>query len=118
MKRKITVPTLCLMLLALCLPTQAQQPKKVHRIGFLSAVGPAVESTRSELFRQALRGLGYFEGQNITIEYRYGEGNRDRGRELLAVLVRRRVDIIVVSPGDASILFGYNVTKTMPSVME
>jgi len=78
MKRKITVLTLCALLFTLCFSAHAQEPKKIARIGFLSAVDPAVESTRSELFRQALRELGYIEGQNITIEYRYGEGKRDR----------------------------------------
>ena len=52
----------------------AQQPKKVWRIGYLSAFDPATESTRSEAIRQALRDLGYIERQNITIEYRYAGG--------------------------------------------
>ena len=59
---------------ALLLPPQAQQPKKVPRIGYLSSVDPARESTRSEAIRLALRELGYIEGQNIAIEYRYAEG--------------------------------------------
>ena len=53
---------------------QAQQPKKVPRIGYLSSADPANESTRSEGIRLALRELGYIEGQNIAIEYRYSEG--------------------------------------------
>ena len=62
---------------ALCLaPAEAQQPKKVPRIGYLSAADPASESTRSEAIRLALRELGYIEGQNIAIEYRYAEGKR------------------------------------------
>ncbi len=57
---------------------QAQQPKKVPRIGYLSQVDPATESTRAEAIRLALRELGYIEGQNIAIEYRYAEGKVDR----------------------------------------
>ena len=57
---------------------QAQQPKKVSRIGYLSSFDPATESTRAEAIRLALRELGYIEGQNIAIEYRYAEGKLDR----------------------------------------
>ena len=78
----------------------AQQPKKVPRIGYLSASDPASESTRSEAIRLALRERGYIEGQNIAIEYRYAEGKRDRFPELAAELVRLKVDIIVVAGGD------------------
>ena len=100
----------------LCLPP-AQQPKKVPRIGYLSPVDPASESTRSEAIRLALRELGYIEGQNIAIEYRYAEGKRDRYPELAAELVRLKVDIIVVSGGDGSIRAAKNATKTIPIVM-
>ena len=78
---------------------RAQQPKKVPRIGYLSNRDPAPESTRSEAIRLALRELGYIEGQNIAIEYRYAEGKRDRFPELAAELVRLKVDIIVVAGG-------------------
>ena len=78
---------------------EAQQPKKIPRIGYLSATDPASESTRSEAIRLALRELGYIEGQNIAIEYRYAEGKRDRYPELAAELVRLKVDIIVVAGG-------------------
>ena len=81
---------------------QAQQPKKVPRIGYLSACDPASESTRAEAIRLALRELGYIEGQNIAIEYRYAEGKLDRLPELAAELVRLKVDIIVVAGGDTS----------------
>ena len=79
---------------------EAQQPKKVPRIGYLSAIDPATESARAEAIRLALRELGYIEGQNIAIEYRYAEGKRDRLPELAAELVRLKVDIIVVAGGD------------------
>ena len=78
MKRKITVPTFCAMLFALCYSVSAQQPKKVPRIGYLSPTDPASDSSRAEAFRQALRELGYIEGQNIATEYRYAEGRLDR----------------------------------------
>ena len=79
---------------------QAQQPKKVPRIGYLSSFDPATESARSEAIRLALRELGYIEGQNIATEYRYAEGKLDRLPELAAELVRLKVDIIVVAGGD------------------
>ena len=81
-------------------PVQAQQPKKVPRIGYLSKIDPARESDRAEAIRLALRERGYIEGQNIAIEYRYAEGKRDRAPELAAELVRLKVDIIVVAGGD------------------
>jgi putative tryptophan/tyrosine transport system substrate-binding protein len=79
MKKKIISFVLGAVLLAVSFPAHTQQPKKVFRIGYLSAVEPASESARSEPIRQALRELGYIEGQNIAIEYRYGEGRGDRG---------------------------------------
>ena len=66
---------------------QAQQPKKVPRIGYLSNNDPALESARSEAIRLALRELGYIVGQNIAIEYRYSVGKADRYPELAAELV-------------------------------
>ena len=78
MKKTITVLTLCAMLSALSCSASAQQPKKVPRIGYLSAVDPATESARAETIRLALGELGYMEGQNIAIEYRYAEGKPDR----------------------------------------
>jgi putative ABC transport system substrate-binding protein len=96
---------------------QAQQPKKVTRIGYLSALEPARESARSEAIRLVLRELGYIEGQNIAIEHRYTEGKRDRAPELATELVRLKVDIIVVAGGDAWIRAAKNATKTIPIVM-
>ena len=117
MKKKIAVLTLCAMLLALCSFAEAQQPKKVPRIGYLSSSDPITESTRSEGIRQALRELGYIEGQNIAIEYRYAEGKLDRFPELAAELVRLKVDIIVVAGGNTLIRAAKNATKTIPIVM-
>jgi putative ABC transport system substrate-binding protein len=108
---------LCAMLLALCVPVEAQQPKKVPRIGYLSNVGPAIESARSEGIRLGLRELGYVEGQNLAIEYRSAEGKPDRYPELLAELVRLKVDVIVATGGDPLIRAAKNATKTIPIVM-
>jgi putative tryptophan/tyrosine transport system substrate-binding protein len=99
MTKKIILLALCSLLLAPCSAVEAQQPKKVPRIGYLSSQDPASESIRSEPIRAALRDLGYIEGQNIAIEYRYSEGKRDRAPELVSELVRLKVDIIVVSGG-------------------
>ena len=100
MHKKITRLALCALLLALPFPAQAQQPKKIPRIGYLSVGDPASDSTRAEGIRLALRERGYIEGQNIAIEYRYAEGKRDRLPELAAELVRLKVDIIVGAGGD------------------
>jgi len=73
-KRKLGSFALCAMLFALWLPAEAQQPKKVPRIVYLSTNDPAGESARAEAIRLALRGLGYIDGQNIAIEYRVCRG--------------------------------------------
>ena len=103
--------------LALASLGEAQQPKKVPRIGYISSGNPASESTRAEALRLALRERGYFEGQNIAIEYRYAEGNRVRLPELAAELVRLKVDIIVVAGGGNWVEAAKNATKTVPIVM-
>jgi len=105
------------LLLALCFSAQAQQPKRIPRIGYLSSGTPSSEATRSEAIRLALRELGYIEGQNIAIEYRYAEARVDRAPELAAELVRLKVDIIVVASGDQWIRAAKNATKTIPIVM-
>jgi len=96
---------------------QAQQPKKIPRIGYLAATDPASDSARSEAIRLALRELGYIEGQNIATEYQYAEGKPDRLPELVAKLVRLKVDIIVVAGADTAIRAAKNATKTIPIVM-
>jgi putative ABC transport system substrate-binding protein len=84
---------------------------------YLSIGDPATESARSEPFRRALRELGYIEGQNIAIDYRYGEGKQDRFLELAAELVRLKVDIIVAAGGTPWVRAAKNATKTIPIVM-
>ena len=117
MSEKSVAWLLATLLLATVYSTEAQQPKKVPQIGYLSADDPASESSRAEPIRLALRELGYIEGQNIAIEYRYAEGKRDRLPELAAELVRLKVDIILAAGGDALIRPAMNATKTIPIVM-
>ena len=116
---KKAVPSIlvAVVLFALGITAEAQQPKKVPRIGYLSSSDPATESTRAEAIRLALRKLGYIEGQNIAIEYRYAEGKRDQGPQLASELVRLKVDIIVVAGGGPVIRAAKNATKTIPIVM-
>jgi putative ABC transport system substrate-binding protein len=104
-------------LFALCSIADAQQAKKVPRIGYLSSGNTTSESTRFEAIRLALRDLGYIGGQNITFESRYGEGKIARARENLVELIRLDVDIIVVTGGEAWIRTANNATKTIPIVM-
>jgi len=96
MKKKITVLTLCALLYALCSAVEAQQPKKIHRIGFL-ATAPTGSTDRAEAFRQGLRERGYVEGKNIVIEWRSAEGKFDRLPALAAELVSLKVDVIVTA---------------------
>jgi putative tryptophan/tyrosine transport system substrate-binding protein len=117
-KRKLGSFVLCAMLFALCLSAQAQQPKKVPRIGYLSGGGSSQKLPfgGAEGIRLALRELGYIEGQNIVFEYRYAEGKNDRLPGLATELVRLKVDIIVAG-GEGPIRAAKNATKTIPIVM-
>jgi putative ABC transport system substrate-binding protein len=112
---------LLLALAALVLPNtqlaEAQQTKKVLRIGYLAGGNPATESTRAEGIRLALRERGYVERQNIATEYRYTEGKADRYPELVAELVRLKVDLILVTGSDPLIRAAMNATKTIPIVL-
>src|SRR6266545_557307 len=95
---------------------EAQQPK-VPRIGFLSFVGRSNSPAPNlEAFRQGLRELGYVEGKNIDIEYRYAEGKPDRLPALAAELVRLKVDIIVAQSSE-TVLAAKDATSTIPIVM-
>jgi putative ABC transport system substrate-binding protein len=117
MKKTGLLLILIAVLVAVAVVTEAQQPIKVPRIGYLSNTDAATDSARAEGIRLALRELGYIEGQNIAIEYRYAEGRRDRESGLAAELVRLKVDIIVVASGDVTIQAAKNATKTIPIVM-
>ena len=103
-------------LLAVGEKAEAQQPKRVPLIGYLSNSTPARES-RSETIRVALRELSYVEGQNIAIEYRYAEADPNRYPELAADLVRLNVDMILISGGSATVRAAMKATKTIPIVM-
>ena len=116
--KSVGLAVIAFVLLVVVAAASAQQPKKVPRIGYLSSSSDsASESTRFEAIQRALRELGYIEGQNIAIEYRYAEGKIDRFTELAAELVRLKVDIIVVAAGDAWVRAAMNATKTIPIVM-
>ena len=97
--------------------TEAQQPKKVPRIGFVSAIGdPQTPGFQIEEFRAGLRNLGYVEGKSLLIEYRYAEGKPDRIPSLVAELVQLKVEVLVVG-AQASIRAAMQATKTIPIVM-
>jgi putative ABC transport system substrate-binding protein len=115
MKNKITVLTLGAMLFALCFPAEAQQPKKVPRIGFLVDGTRSTHSTRIEAFREGLRELGYVEEKNIAIEYRYSAGMADRLPALVTELVSLKVEVIVTA-GTRAVLTAKKATKTIPIV--
>ena len=118
-KKSKTNSLLCwligIVLLTSAPPASAQQPKKLSRIGVLSPFTQAREAARSGAIRLALQKLGYVEGQNIAIEYRYADGKYERYPELAAELARRKVDVILA----AGNLVGAakNATKTIPIVM-
>jgi putative ABC transport system substrate-binding protein len=115
--RKIFCPiALSAMLFALCVPAEAQQPKKVWRIGFLSAASPTLYSHLYAAFVEGMRSRGYVEGQNIVIEARWADDKTDRLPELAAELVRLKVDLIVSTGGSATALAVKNATTTIPVV--
>ena len=116
--KKAAVPSILVVvaLLALGVIAEAQQPKKVPRIGFLGASSASVLAARIEAFRQGLRDLGYVEGKNIVIEWRSAEGKLDRLPALAAELVRLKVDVIVTT-GPAPTRPAKEATSTIPIVM-
>jgi putative ABC transport system substrate-binding protein len=116
MKRKITVITICSVLFALCFTVEAQQTTKVPRIGYLTGATPVGQAARVEAFRQGLRELGYIEGKNIVVEYRYAEEKLDRLPALATELVRLKVDVIVTG-GSGNTRAAKEATNTIPIVM-
>ena len=117
--KKAAVPSILIavVLLAVAVIADAQQLKKITRIGYLLAGDPTSESARFEEIRLALRGRGYIEGENIAIVYRYSQGNNDRLPELAADMVRLQLDIILASGGVPAVQAAKNATKTIPIVM-
>src|SRR5437660_12722270 len=114
---RITPITILVVALSLDLAyfAQAQQQTKIPRIGYLSGNFLSSESARIETFRQGLRELGYVEGKNILIEYRYAEGKLDRLPALADELVRLKVDVLI-TPSTRAALAAKNATKTIPIV--
>jgi putative tryptophan/tyrosine transport system substrate-binding protein len=116
MKKKITFLTLCALLFALSVSAQAQQPGKIFRVGYLDNSTATSQAVLLEAFRQELSKLGWIEGKNITIEYRFAEQKLERLPELAAELVRLKVDLIVASGGSTP-LAAKKATSTIPIVM-
>src|SRR6267378_4069499 len=103
-------------LLAVAVIAEAQQPTKIPRIGYLSANSPSAITAGMEAFRQGLRELGYIEGKNITIEWRYAEEKRERLPVLASELVRLKADVIVTG-GPSATRAAKEATHTIPIVM-
>jgi ABC-type uncharacterized transport system substrate-binding protein len=115
---KATVPSILIavVLLAVAVIADAQQPKKVSRLGYLGGISPSINADRIDAFRQGLRELGYVEGKNIVIEWRHHEGNIDRLPALAAELARLKVDIII-TVGPPAARAAKDATITIPIVM-
>ena len=115
MNRRIVCLLLSVLLFTVS-PAQAQQPPKSPRIGFLSAGSPSTIAARIDALREGLRELGYVEGKNILIEWRFAEGKPDRLPALMTELVRLNVDVIV-SAGGQHTRPAKEATTTIPIVM-
>ncbi len=116
MKRKLRTLMLATLFLATVSVAEAQQPKAVPRVGRLTGVSLSADSGRTEAFQQGLRELGYVEGKNIVIEYRYADGKLDRLPALAAELVRLKIDAIVTA-GPTATRAAKEATVTIPIVM-
>jgi putative ABC transport system substrate-binding protein len=116
MQVKFLLYTLVAVVMTAIYPAEAQQPKPVPRVARLGAASLSANVDRNEAFRQGLRELGYVEGKNIVIELRSAEGKPDRLPALAVELVRRKVDIIVTSGGNAT-RAAKEATSTIPIVM-
>jgi len=114
--KKVLCAALCAVLFSATDCVIAQQPGKFPRIAFLGAGSSSGPSSAREYFLQGLRELGYTEGENIQIVYRYAEGDSGRLPDLAAELVRLKVDVIVVASA-LSASAAKNATKTIPIVM-
>jgi putative tryptophan/tyrosine transport system substrate-binding protein len=116
MNKEITSRALIVMLFTLCFSAEAQQPKNIPRIGFLSLNSRSSMATNADTFRQGLRDLGYIDGRNIVIEWRYADGNSDRLPDLVKGLIHLKVDVIVTAataPSQAA----KQATSTIPIVI-
>jgi putative tryptophan/tyrosine transport system substrate-binding protein len=115
MKKKISLFLLPTLVLTFVYPARAQQPTKIPRIGFLTS-GSAAGDPAIEAFRQGLRELGYVEGKNVLVDYRYAEEGPQPLSELAEELVRLKVDVIITTSTESS-LSAQRATKTIPIVM-
>jgi putative ABC transport system substrate-binding protein len=115
-KAKVVGFALCTLLLALSVSARAQQPKKIPRVGYLTQGAPSSSDSSLKAFREGLHDVGYVEGQNIIIEYRYAESRTERFPDLVADLLRLKVDVIVASGTQAN-LAAKRATGTIPIVM-
>src|SRR5499427_6469557 len=115
-KLKVICFALCALLLALCVSAHAQQTGKVFRIGFLDSSTASGSAVMVDAFRQEMSKLGWIEGKNITIEYRFAEQKNERLPELAAELVRLKVDLIVIA-GLGPALAAKRATTNIPIVM-
>ena len=116
MMKNIFRIVLCTILFAPSLSAEAQQPTKIPRIGYLSANSLSTSPARIEAFRRGLRELGYVEGKNFVIEWRFGEGKANRLPALAAELVRLKVDVIVTTASQET-RAAKEATNTIPIVM-
>jgi putative ABC transport system substrate-binding protein len=117
MKKKMIILALCAMCFAPCYSASAQQPAKIPRIGFLTnSSSKTVDNPRHDAFRQGLRELGYVEGKNIVIEWRFAAGQQERQRAMASELARLKVDAIV-AVGTGDIRAAREASTTIPIVM-
>ena len=116
MSKRVVYVALALLLLTLCVPAEAQQTAKIPKVGWLAAGSASGVAPLTDAFRQGLRQLGYVEGKNIIIEFRYAEGKFDRLPDLAAEIVHLKVDVIVVANPEA-IDAAKRATATIPIVM-
>src|SRR5262245_41232389 len=114
--RSMALSIFVALLLAFSFPGQAQQPAKIPLIGYLTQASLSGVSARTDALRQGLRELGYIEGQNIVIEWRAADGNRERVQGLAAELVRLKVEVIV-TVGEGARRPAKEATSTIPIVM-
>jgi putative tryptophan/tyrosine transport system substrate-binding protein len=105
----------CPLLFALSASIEAQQPKKVSRVGYLAAVSASADAPRLDAFRQGLRDLGYVEGQNIVLDYRHADSAFERLPALADELIRSNIDVLVAVTTNAA-LAAKKATRTIPIV--
>ena len=116
MNRSVFCLAHCLLLIGLSFPAIAQQPTKIFRIGYLGVNSLNINPDRPEAFRQGLRELGYIEGKNIVVDYRYIEGRQERVSGFVSELVHHPVDLLVI-PHTGAIFEAKQATKTIPIVI-